>query len=532
MRSAHAVTIVIAILIAAPAAAAWGARGSYEPDTAADRTQDLMWSGADGDPNPAVRKVYLNGWIGNGNAGAWLSLNPNSAVAQTGILQAPLRAFAMLGIWKDCNLDGYVGLSDNVMLEYPATLAQTNICGTGSHFDGTTVREFLPIGPDANAGTPEDANPHNIADPDAIVWADFKRPGDRPDPTCPITPIPESLIASTGGMLRYADCATAWRVTRTATQVDGLTGNALGIGFDDAPYNRPDQSGSRLNMQNPYGRPSEAPIVTAFDCTSSTDVTDPTGELPTSVDDPTGLFGTIALTDEQGRYAHVNQPAPSTETDPTGTPSGTVGSLVDDGFDDCNTSGGSAEDVDLYTGFGTGAISPDRESTVVEGRRQIDLNMNFFEGGARGELGITGPRSISADPAGTGDAGLAPPTRTGGFWVGVESFLVSRNAWIAHDTGAPKPVSYFTFYATVGAATTTIAQTPPARGEYGSEWCDRSLDPSVNGGLVCDADKWVGTVRVGKTYQLRDIDCYDTSARGARDAGAHWGTVTNTQCEA
>lgn len=518
LRRFLTITLFFALTLPPAATAGWGMRGSYEPDTAEDATGAYMPLDPDQDANPNVRKVYLNGFVGNG--AAWpLSLNPNSAALQTANLQFPFRAYALLGVWKDCNLDGYLGFGDNVLFQYSAVLLPAaNACpassAEGAHNDGTTVREFFPLGPDGE----EDTNRWNIADEAAIVWADFKRPGDSPDPTCPVTPLPSGTLHSTGGMLRYVDCMDNWLVTSQWNDVAHIAGQDE-LAFDDAPYYAPDESASPLNQPSPYGEYSAPPLVQAYDCSEepALQVSDPTGALPRSIEDPTGIFGTITLTDADGNYLVARAP-----TVPTVNNGGSVASTVayngEAVFEDCDPSSGWAPGNSPY------AVEGDRPATVREGRRMIDLPMAFREGGDDGDVFTD---SVAGLYRLDNDYGLAPPTRNDWFWVGIEGFLVSRNPFVDKDSLQPRGVSYVTFYAHVSASALEL---PPSSGTYGSEWCSRSTDPALNGGLVCDAAQWTSAIRVGQPYELRDIDCYDTSVAGAREAGVGWGLASGTEC--
>ena len=558
------ITIVLALTFAMlPLGSAdWGSRGSFEPDTSYDRSGGFMFANPD-TTTGGSGKVYFNAWASQGPVGVaatGTSINPNSVAAQTTVLMAPHRPMAILGIWKDCNKDGYMGMSENALYDYPsALLGDTSVCPPTpgdnlAHNDGEMVREVIPIGPDANFGTPEDANVHNFPD-DSVLWADFKRPGDAPDQSCPLTPIPAGTLDTTGGMLRYVDCIDNWRITGTfnaAAHAACAVACPLGFGvdqyaFDDADYTRPDQSASPLNTENPYGQPGGSPAVSVWDCDADPIlVNDPTG-LSREISDPTGgeanaIFGdddklVVNASDENHDIYVAGAPRGVPSINPDGSVAAAVNE-TEDGLYDCDTADDAPGTVetngDIYF-----VQAQNNGQVAREGRAVVDNRLFFDESDATG-LSVDGQTVIPTTQNPTVFLGL--PNRFEGFWVGQTSYLASRNPLVNIDTFAPKVVFYITHYVQLGAnATSQLTLPSNTVGSYGQEWCDRGPDPAKNGGLVCDPDAWVADAdgdgetddepKPGWAYHLRDIDCYDTSAAGARDAGVHWGVVTGTQCE-
>ena len=559
------ITIVLALTFAMlPLGTAdWGSRGSLEPDTSYDRNSGYMFVDPDTSGSSA-RKVYFNAWAGAG--GALLNTaNPNSAAADTTVLMAPHRPMAVLGIWKDCNKDGYMGMSENALYDYPsALLGDTSICPPTpgdnlAHNDGEMVRELIPIGPDPNFGEESDANVHNFPD-DTVMWVDFKLPGDSADPSCPLTPVPAGTLDTTGGFLRYVDCIDNWRVTGTWNTVAHLAGLDE-YAFDDAPKEQPGQSSSPLNRGNPYGQDEDARIVSAFDCsaepmrhhddTGATRqnilITDPTGGELGAVFGPDGETRVyLNLTDQDYNVNISGQPRGVPTVNPDGSLAGTVNETESSLGGDCNTTeekncGGSNSLTgaiflgrDQHTNGDIYCWSQAEGNRLVAptGRSEVNNRMFFSESDAVGAAG-----AIIQDPT----VFLGLPTRLEGFWVGQTSYLASRNPLVNIDTFLPKEVSYFTHYVQLGANATSQLTLPTSTlGIYGHEWCSRSQDPAENGGFVCDPDAWIADAngngnledepKAGWAYHLRDIDCYDTSASGARDAGVHWGVVTGTAC--
>lgn len=566
-----AVFVLLVLVAASPLAqAVWSAKGAREPDTARDVQDGFVLLDPDASPDSGIRTVYFNGFMGT-NAGAATSFNPNLGRAGTAILPYPTHPVALLGVWKDCNDDGYVGLGDNGLFEYRAELlTNRSICppdlrspasvGFLIHNDGQWVQEFHPIGYDdvnSNAnGIGVDQNPYNYNDTAARVWADFDLPESSLRPTCAVRP-PVGSLRTTGGVLRWADCATGYK---GVAAFDGAA-RAAGMGdlaFDDAPRDRPDRSRSPLNRPNPWGDEDDAAMARVFDCS------DP--GTPYRVDDPTsgGLRTVIAIpqgdgstfyvngTDDQGRILYGTARLPGAYApDPEGTPAGTVNETEEaldkcDRRDDARTNAhapyaleGEVEPTSAFTG----RTRPDFTFTFEEGDRQ--------PGGARFALGA-GWRGPDAD-GGTGAATLQ------GFWVATAASTVSRNPYVHRDELAPEPATYVTYYAHVSL--TTIVQhglrTPGQVGAYGAEACGMTPSPFVcnpakwwrdaTGASVVPRDARLGSadggitarpvphteigVRVLQPYRFRDIDCYDQSADAARAQGVDWGLVTGFPCD-
>ena len=114
--------VALAAVLCAPAgvAAGWGSYGSAEPDTHYDRDGGTMWTDA---PGATSDRVYFNVYAAQGpdNVAA-----VNSATLGSRLFGSPLYATfdALLGVWADCNHDGYVGLGDTGALEYVATASE------------------------------------------------------------------------------------------------------------------------------------------------------------------------------------------------------------------------------------------------------------------------------------------------------------------------------------------------------------------------------------------------------------------------
>ena len=103
--------VAFAIAMLAPSvAASWRGYGSLEPDTRLDALGGFMYTGTPTGAN----QVYFNAINTIDFAPA-----PNSALL--GSRLAPLTASgftAVLGVWRDCNGDGYMGMADGALREY------------------------------------------------------------------------------------------------------------------------------------------------------------------------------------------------------------------------------------------------------------------------------------------------------------------------------------------------------------------------------------------------------------------------------
>lgn len=126
------------------------------------------------------------------------------------------------------------------------------------------------------------------------------------------------------------------------------------------------------------------------------------------------------------------------------------------------------------------------------------------------------------------------------------------------------PVQYVTSYVSLSSTAISayglVLPHGATTGIYGAENCGTAMSGVVNG-WRCDPHTWWpgacqlgydccntdpnggyackvliegvpsdGSVDVGHPYNLRDVDCYDTSVDGARQAGVSYGTLTGTSC--
>lgn len=552
--------LVLALVLTLPSAwAGWGAKGGVEPDTAYDL--GWMWSEPETSRSSTVRYVYFSGFAGVA-PGVGTSLNPNLASLETSFLPTPYYPLAILGVWKDCNLDGYVGLGDNAALEYRAELlpeghvcpVETPLPGAAHlvHNDGLWVQELTPIGYDdvrSIDGQPVDTDPRNFNDTGARVWADWGLPESAPAPGCATTPLPRGTLRSTGGFLLYADCFLQRQGTRAVNAAADAAG-APELGFSDAE--RPDESGSPLNQPNPWGDPSDEPAARAFDCG------EPQDEL--AVRDPTGgglrEAGPLALTDEEGRFATLRVPALAPGLGEGASPAGTLNETQAAATDCDRDNPGEVVDVDGQdAGSDAGLpyfLEGSAPAAVAGARTRTDFVLAFEEGDRRGGAAMALGRG-SAD-ANTGAVSIT------GLWAGVAAAPLQSSRLLSRQESGVAPPPYVTFYASIspGLVVSNGLSLPPGATPlpYGAQGC-------ASGAFECDPARWwrsadgedaaprdarlgaepgsptlplrdpsteIGA-RVGQSYQLRDVDCADMSARPARDAGLQWGALTRTACD-
>lgn len=210
---------LLAIALSPTCLGAWRGYGTSEPDSVHDSVMFLPQ-----DPPVEDGHVYFNGWESERG-----SANPNSGMLGSrfgDVGQFSLNA--MLGIWLDCNQDGYVGLAEQALEEYPdawlsaaATIADDprpiETCPDGSmHRSGGWVTELLWIGPDAPSafGRAGARDPRVVVDETAVVWADdglYSDPARSVSGSCSLDPAAQG-DAPAGPFLVLLDCYTGHEV--------------------------------------------------------------------------------------------------------------------------------------------------------------------------------------------------------------------------------------------------------------------------------------------------------------------------------
>lgn len=527
------------MLVTPAAVAAWGVKGSWEPDTKADRLDGWMFK----DPNlaPNVHKVYLNGFFGQCTFPCYLPLtsaNLNFATGHTMMSTTLMYSYAMFGVWKDCNRDGYVGLGDQGLMEYRADLLlDRGVCPPSVvpatapwgnppigwmpvHNDGTWIHELFPIGgDDVNVTIKRDFNPWNINDGEARVWLDFGTPGATRDPAtfgCYINPQPVGTYRSTGGALEYADCQLRWQVTDLLNSIlvpAGADSTPAGqVSFSDSPHDQ-SESQSVLNQKNPWGRDSDNAYADAWDCAGGTTSIDADQEEMTG--------GTVKGSTHVTNVSQPRVPTPHAD----GSPSGTM-NMTFSGTDECHR---STDTTKAHPGRTVANAPYSNEGTSGSrdpGKQRADQTL--------GPASATRPSAPLATFLGRSTPGDLGVRLLGddGLWRGGD--ILAGNFFVDAASAKANPVTYVTTYATVSSANMTkynlVFPKGFAMGVYGNEACAGAPSGIVKG-WNCDAKDWPGGVKIGQTYRTRDVDCYDGSADGAREAGVHWGIATNTACQ-
>ncbi len=213
------------------------ATGPSEPNTKWD-TSEFMFQTAN---KNAVEKVYFNGLVIHED----LLLSPADsydANLQGGTILTPvaMRMAAILGFWRDCNEDGYIGMagapfSAGSFSIYPRDLAGSSlnegICPRGSPYNPTNaitgqpnayIDEFRWIGRALATGAPTPIcnaatgmcvrataveDPYDVSDYFARVWVDWNYPGGRHVPHQGLTAQPPGTYDDSEGTLKYVDDA-------------------------------------------------------------------------------------------------------------------------------------------------------------------------------------------------------------------------------------------------------------------------------------------------------------------------------------
>lgn len=519
--------ILLLSMVAAPASGTWGSLGSFEPDTLHDVEDGFMWLEPDVSDDTGVRQIYFNAILAPSKP--WV--NPNSGALQSRIqlpgFQSPM---AFLGIWKDCNADGYIGHAETALLEYRSTLLLgipicpeirgLDIYAPGyhpPHNDGEWVREFLWIGPTSNAANVFGIAQRVLGDEEARVWGDEGKPGSRPSPVCPVNP-PTGTFATTGGLIAYADCHGNHGVTKRFNAVDAQL--SAGLGFPDPES--PQCSGSIANQRlGVFGddprcpesgaglleRNSGRPAFQAFGCGEGTELPAPGG-------------GTLVYVPAAGEP----------KVDTQGSVYDSLGRIEAASRKNCQ---GSGEDSTADAAYP--ALNPERSITASDAKRENTFALEFTHDRARS---VTG-RLVESEGT-PSDAGIVLASRLFRIGPGWSTETAQANPFLFRENLAIKGAQSWTFYARVGPD--TILRGVSFYGgmaTYGSEWCASGFH-GIQNGVDCDPSRWFDPahgaggmprsywshaelgVRPGTIYQLRDVDCYDGSVASTAPATVAW----------
>ena len=524
------IACALALLATSLSAAAWSGKGAYEPSTPYDESGRFMFT--DADTSPSGSRIYFNGFMTDGEV-VVTSTSPNVGLLETAIQPRGAQPLAMLGVWKDCNKDGYIGNTDAMWQYASQLLLETDICPPSNneyptHNDGFTVYEFLPLRWN-NGTTTTCCDRNGLVDNYAKVWADAGLPDAETSITCdPLAP-PPNTYSSTGGMLAYLDCQAEYRGTNLINSAATATGLST-LSFEDVPEGHQAESGSILNVPFPLGASEDESYVTAFDCSNGAEhveVEHPNGKEQLVIYTPALILN---FTDSDGILFQTdynpNVGVPSVNTG--GSFWGTLNE-TDASSSNCDPDAGTMGDNDdcwvfceqgRYVEFG-GRVRPDA----------LLVSANW-------------PGSYPQDPANAAlerdEAGSSFRT----FWYGFDN--VDTTGPITRG-GEPAPAYHWTYYAYVSDLATgqyELSLPPGPTGIYGSEACAASAEDGKTR-FDCNADNWwldedgnqmtprqAGSgmcwdaetdcdprVFVGQGYNLRDIDCYDYATGAQRNSG-------------
>jgi len=533
--------LALALLLALPGAgAAWRAAGGLEPDTPWDEPS-LMYP----DARPG-QNVYFQAFV----AAPQTSHNPNVGLLGSRVLPAPaLHHRAILGVWNDCNRDGYIGLAESAVTDYAASLLlDESLCpampdASGPvHNDGRWVNELLSIGMVDPCEYESSASARQSCGVDAwapnervhyvngtYVWGDVGHPGQVPRAECILAPLPDGTTGSTGGLIAWSDCQSRRGVVRAVNEAD--KDGSLGLRFENGTS--PEESSSPLNQRFPVtlfganGRPgllqgdTEHASARAWDCSAAplAEANDPHGYRELALVDPTGQLhaerfplviayavtgvgfvdedrdpatpGVLRrpLTDEDGTYARIPALSPGL-LDPTASWWRTLEHAADGPAGDCDDGTESA----LARAYLGGHVESDARPILEARKDRTSLTFTFFDGhrGLHPNLDpATGPTFSSDGGTMLLDHGGPPPFGRGGdgpIWSA--TMQSEQDAQLLNrDDLEPMPALHFTYYVALGPDASRF--TPPSWNErvYGAEHCEGKTS-GIHRGWVCDASLW------------------------------------------
>ena len=548
-----AIASVAMMMLSQTGAATWGNHGSHEPDNANDNAA-FMWTDP---PAAGETKVYFNAWSGMAyGAFGGGSISPNLGTLRT-TNEAPTLEYhmAILGVWQDCNGDGYIGIAETAQQEYPAALlldttvcppvtGDRNVWTPGAYNYNGWVTEYIPVG--GIDGTPlNDANDsRSYRDPEAMIWGDNGLPDDPATAggSCATAPQPRGTWQSTGGFLNWIECSPAllerwneaWNGRRLAGQnvpgITTLTGLDPGLDFE----NDDDARGTWADHQTFGSEDTAHSPATVWDCDAEPFLH--TGTFVNSTLGPNAAtFWTAArLVLARPDNTTVYQPDPSA----TGAADPTAPAFVNstqeglnalNGAENCDTS-----DDDGHDFYGNNYVfyfgETDFNSVSTANKRSASWNLQFANG-ARDATIVNLPANQGPSPGSPAFGGRAgfmvyqSPVTSGSVWSSPSILAKTGPRLLRTDLNeATAEIAYptnFTFYAFVGAATTARGfALPGGSGEYASAQCGDNTD-GIHSGWNCDPATWYKNpdgspvpeprpfARPGQKYQLRDTDCYD-----------------------
>lgn len=512
LRTKVALSLALTLMFASTATAQWYMHGGYEPDTPYD-TRDWIWQDA---PGSATDRVYF-GVISGYNAAVISfgkpTINPNVGLLRTHVETPTLEVqHGFLGVWVDCNGDGYMGLAESALREYSSALLG-NSARCPPHTGPTTswlpgqynyngwVSEYIPI---VDAAINFDARTY--VDPAARVWGDFDEPDKRPiERNCPTTSFPRGGLSTSGGILNYFDCRMD--IYGPANLAFGAIGDPAALSFADED----DGNSGRLGQFWVYGpHDSQNAGVKTVDCSEAPIVSVQTVEIRT----PRPQVGDLSRMSVGGQLNQTNE----------------------EWVDDCNPTN---DDGHEFTEFGIFGVE-DAEFSSVNPNNKTKANWNFRVAGAQrgGTPFLVGPLSGKAgapQDAGTGIGGT--------HWLSDSLWTKFGPRTVRYDLDSGQVglarAYWLSFYATVGTATKDSFRLPSgSSGTYGAFACEGHTS-GIRQGWNCDVNLWYrnldGTypqnaplanlAKPGWKYQMRDVDCYDgrIGAAGVGVGAAYYG---------
>lgn len=565
MRAWGALALVV-LLVAPLASASWRAAGTLEPDTASDAADGMMWLAPD--TTSSAPLVYFAAF----QAIEATSVNPNVAATGSRVLTpGAVHHRALLGAWRDCNRDGYVGSAETALYDYPsALLLDVSVCrpDTLHHREGW-VSEMIMAGavdPCERLGcgtAPAFVENERVLYADGtMVWADLGAPGAAPADACAPAPLPAGATRSAGGLLRHADCQAGHVLLPAVAAADttGALGALLDAPLPVTPFGGPAGPGV---LEAGTGRPA----ARAYDCAADPALVarDPQGPRRVEVEDPTGLlasdkfpaviaFGTLGLdggfedhdgndatpgvltvlaTDDEGAYARVPGGAPSVDAG---------GSLWD-------AASGASCDEAAREQLGAAHPKPYVESEVApprEGKDRASLVMRFYDG-HRGVHDRIDPYTGSETPSDGGLFALRHDHPAAGPMWSATAGSLNEPQLVSRETLEPAGVVVWTYYARLGVDAFAAGWLAPGSRVYGAEAC-KGDTTGVHGGWACAPTAWWrgvdgedatpryqdGTSYApvpGVFYHARDVDCHDGRLVAGVPADASLVLLTQTACE-
>ena len=477
---------------------------------------------------------------------------------------------AMLGVWSDCNQDGYIGLAEDAMTEYPTQLLSADqadtICPDGSAYNkGGWVTELLPIGPNwvNGAGDQAHRDPRMIADNASFVWADDGMPDEsHVSGKCFLNAFPRGSLQSTGGIIAVVDCRLGFATgARVSTIVGTVPGGDAFLPSDPNNWNSPGPLNHKTfgsecasNGANPNAAncgSNDQSMAHLADCNAPTvnGATDDAilaaleANRPDAAKSPGTAQTEYNAVESQFAPAtrgNVYQPAIGAPNPPqpnAGTPGewggGDVPATVNMTREeapgaglllvssDCNYNDDAGHDF-----YGTLQES-DVTNTFGTPKTTTDWIFNYS---AQMRTGTPTPIVTQSEPSAAVVSPDAP--QCFGIWAYAGGAGCAKSMWSAITSfnsnvppvvrADPNPIpapKFATFYA---RASSSDGALPPGGGRYGAIQCPViGTGAPVTGNWACDPAQWYhnpdgsaqtvleGHASPGQPYDLRDVDCYD-----------------------